>query len=835
MTLVASPTHDRPPEEVPEYDNTSVNSPTHISDPPISTTTHLNHPTDPRGCSEESVFEMGSPRSSGGATLAAIVSLAEGCIAALTAHGATADSTQRWVRCPTSLRTRVTQDLMRAAFAAPGVSPPEETQKGPHESSYPEEHHFFLIFVSRLRCDRMYGKSLGVVEVSRRIGRWVTSLKAFTLAVAGLVREVEGGSGEREEGLGGFEAPSVSSIWGFSQPIPATFLHAGPLTEGETPISLCSTHVVAEAMLHAVHLLVTDRRVIIRPLLNASNLPGLITTAQRTSSIDVLERNFADAVEFPVALILSMHIYDDNRGGTSDAGTPLVTGVAQPRAEEGGSFVASVRRSIYLELTCKNTWSVSLCFREPEEYSLYDWRNVVVEQPASADSTPTIRPNVLKSPDAEPAGQPTSTAARSPSHPPPPPPLSAPGSRFTIARATGGALLKFLPQNYSLSSHFCFKYHSSGVFQGPRAPHGKHYFNELKRCVLRYTERRLSASSAENDDGSTVVPERVARFRISTANKDFALCETMPELTVVPHDTTDAEIEGLADFRVGRRFPMVSWIHPISGATLLRASQPAVGVRNRRSSVDEAYMTTLCVTENTPVAVLDARPFQNAVANLAKGGGYISVANYTSSGCKAVYADIGNIHAMRAGLDKLRKSLATGQRGEPEWRRALETSGWISHIRKILSASVKVATMVGRESTSVLVHCTNGWDRTSQIVSIANLLLDPYYRTIRGFIVLIEKDWFAGAHKFAERLGLAGSEKHRAKGLSPIYLQFIEAVAHVVKQFPQAFEFNTAFLLWLCYVPWEGKIGSFCCNSPKVCIFFQTFQKLFSSGTQRTL
>lgn len=35
----------------------------------------------------------------------------------------------------------------------------------------------------------------------------------------------------------------------------------------------------------------------------------------------------------------------------------------------------------------------------------------------------------------------------------------------------------------------------------------------------------------------------------------------------------------------------------------------------------------------------------------------------------------------------------------------------------------------------VLVHCSDGWDRTSQLTSLAQLLLDPYYRTIDGFQV----------------------------------------------------------------------------------------------------
>lgn len=42
---------------------------------------------------------------------------------------------------------------------------------------------------------------------------------------------------------------------------------------------------------------------------------------------------------------------------------------------------------------------------------------------------------------------------------------------------------------------------------------------------------------------------------------------------------------------------------------------------------------------------------------------------------------------------------------------------------------------VAEEGVSVLVHCSDGWDRTAQVCSVASVLLDPYYRTIKGMMV----------------------------------------------------------------------------------------------------
>ena len=41
----------------------------------------------------------------------------------------------------------------------------------------------------------------------------------------------------------------------------------------------------------------------------------------------------------------------------------------------------------------------------------------------------------------------------------------------------------------------------------------------------------------------------------------------------------------------------------------------------------------------------------------------------------------------------------------------------------------------------MLVHCSDGWDRTSQLVTLAVVLLDPHARTLDGFAALVELQW----------------------------------------------------------------------------------------------
>ena len=63
------------------------------------------------------------------------------------------------------------------------------------------------------------------------------------------------------------------------------------------------------------------------------------------------------------------------------------------------------------------------------------------------------------------------------------------------------------------------------------------------------------------------------------------------------------------------------------------------------------------------------------------------------------------------------------------WLTGLENTKWLQHLSLLLKSAMIIVNTI-EEGHPVVVHCTDGWDRTPQLVALAELMLDPYYRTI---------------------------------------------------------------------------------------------------------
>ncbi|XP_066269847.1 myotubularin-related protein 2-like isoform X3 [Branchiostoma lanceolatum] len=303
-------------------------------------------------------------------------------------------------------------------------------------------------------------------------------------------------------------------------------------------------------------------------------------------------------------------------------------------------------------------------------------------------------------------------------------------------------------------------------------------------------------------------------WRITKVNENYEFCDTYPAVLSVPKAATDDDLRRVGVFRSRCRIPALSWIHPESQATISRCSQPLVGVGGKRCRDDEKYLQLImdANAQSHKLYIMDARPNVNAVANKAKGGGYESEDAYQN--VELVFLDIHNIHVMRESLRKLRDMLYPSI-DDHHWLSNLEATHWLEHIKLILAGAVRVADKVESHKTSVVVHCSDGWDRTAQLTALAMLMLDPFYRTIRGFELLIEKEWLSFGHKFATRLG-HGDKNHADADRSPVFLQFIDCVWQISRQFPVALEFNEQFLITILDHAYSCLFGTFLCNAEQI-------------------
>lgn len=302
-------------------------------------------------------------------------------------------------------------------------------------------------------------------------------------------------------------------------------------------------------------------------------------------------------------------------------------------------------------------------------------------------------------------------------------------------------------------------------------------------------------------------------WRISHINKNFSVCKTYSSVLIVPKSIDDNTLVTAASFREGGRLPILSYRHE-NGSVLLRSSQPLLSNSNKRSRVDEKILNAV-LGPCKKGYIIDTRSPSLVSHNKGKGGGTEPDGHYTQ--WKKIFKNLDKLvkcdGSVLEHFCKLIEACNDTSITTDKWLSRLENCHWLTHIQNLLSTSCLVAQCLDKDGASVLVHGSSGLDATLLVTSVAQVILNPDCRTVRGLQALIEREWLQAGHPFQARHAKFCYSSSKTKSQQPTFLLFLDCIHQLHYQFPYSFEFTTQMLMVIFENSYYSNFGTFIGNS----------------------
>jgi myotubularin-related protein 9 len=262
-------------------------------------------------------------------------------------------------------------------------------------------------------------------------------------------------------------------------------------------------------------------------------------------------------------------------------------------------------------------------------------------------------------------------------------------------------------------------------------------------------------------------------WRISDLNKDYSICPTYPSKLIVPKKIDDATLIKSSQFRAYGRFPILSYFHKPSKSFMLRSSQPMLGSSNRRSKEDELLLK-IALPVGKKGVIYDLRDANILKSAASKGGGYETEANYPL--WKRLNVNLDRYDQLQSSFSKLVEACLNDS---TQFINKLDSSNWLQNTRQALNIACSIADELNNKNSCVLVHGWDGTDNTLIITSLVHIILNPEFRTLKGFQILIEKEWLHAGHPFSKRCSKSALGSTNFKYEGPVFMLFLDCVRQV--------------------------------------------------------
>lgn len=315
---------------------------------------------------------------------------------------------------------------------------------------------------------------------------------------------------------------------------------------------------------------------------------------------------------------------------------------------------------------------------------------------------------------------------------------------------------------------FAFDYHPSIESERPQ---DEFSYSDIRANRQRTLEGEMRRCKADTDGQWTIAQ-----------NLQFAICHSYPALIVIPSAVSDEVLVRCKTSWEGGRFPIWSWSHPTRKQWLVRSSK-------RLSESDES------------------KAFLRALQNLSGGKlEMVDADGLLAAKIQSSYEKLVELCYHERSVDG-EKMLDM----ESSWLGLFEDTKWPKLLSRAIAMASNAATkLLAGVSLVVQGNCPDHSE--CLIVSLAMVMLDPYYRTRNGLQVLIEKEWASAGFRF-----LDGHIEGRGKGSdkNAMFLLFLDALHQMIVQYPLHFEFTETFLIHLWNTVLSCLYGDFVFNCDK--------------------